>query len=84
MELGPTHENFFLVILSERSESKDPYTAHSLSLGRFFDGATSAARSRRAPCTSCRGSLTRSRGRKVWRIFKPVSIRINHDFQPWD
>jgi hypothetical protein len=27
------------VILSERSESKDPYAAHSLSTGTFFDGA---------------------------------------------
>ncbi len=33
------------VILSERSESKDPYIAHSLSSGLFFDAMTS----RRAP-----------------------------------
>jgi hypothetical protein len=33
-------------ILSERSESKGPYTAHPLSPDTFFDGAASAARTR--------------------------------------
>jgi hypothetical protein len=37
-------KNFSSVILSERSESKDPYAAHSLSTRTFFDGAE-----RRAP-----------------------------------
>jgi hypothetical protein len=42
--------NFFSsVILSDDEESKEPYTAHSLSPGMIFDGATSAASSRRNP-----------------------------------
>jgi hypothetical protein len=32
-------KSFSPVILSERSESKDPYIAHSLSSGTFFDVA---------------------------------------------
>ncbi len=46
MGLQPTHRDekrssFTSVILSERSESKDPYAAHSPLPGMFFDGATS-------------------------------------------
>jgi hypothetical protein len=42
------------VILSERSESKDPYAARSLATGTFFDGATSPPRAKsRGICGSC-------------------------------
>ncbi len=60
MRLRPTHrnENFFLVILSERTESKDPYSVYSLSPGRFFDAATNVARSRRACPTAAEGPLS--------------------------
>ncbi len=57
MDLQPTHRNekLFLVILSERSESKHPYTVYSRSLGKFFrrsdesGGLSDRRRSRRTP-----------------------------------
>ena len=66
MGLQPTHRDeklssFTSVILSERSESKDPYAAHSPLPGMFFDGATSVAGSRGTPMATSKPATVATR-----------------------